>query len=429
MSSLRAVFVKEVKSLLRDRYVLFSVILAPFLALMVIGLIAILAFQGMAQQIEELESRGLPKDTFVCLEDQHDELALKLVYFLNAEVVDCDTANYRALIIVHKGFGEALRSGAPGLATIRIAVDNPLSIVSMTLMSRVDQEVKLATTKLISDLYGINATFLKSPVITVLEMRLHDKTLVESSQLALSYIYLGALIAVLALATTSMQVGALGVGIEREAKTIESLLVMPLPLWKVVVGKTGGAAIVSVLSLISLICGLFVYLYGVSRAFPAVLAGETVSINELISTSLEQLGVGAVNLALALASLALIVVLSSLIGVVLGAFFAGDVRGALTTGSYAGIAMVAPLFPIVLGYEPQPLTEALFALSPVYLPARAMILFLSGSLFEALPYMLFSFAHIPIAIALVSFAFRPAVIVSGVKGLISELRIYKKMKK
>ncbi|MEM1873451.1 MAG: ABC transporter permease [Acidilobaceae archaeon] len=413
--------VKELKSLLRDRYILFSVILAPFIALTIMGLIALLAFGGIAQQFEETGAGGLPPGTLVCLEDSGDALAKRFADLLGAEVADCDASGYRVLIVVHKGFGKALETGSPASVTLKIVADNPLSITFYMLAESASIEVNRAASLLLAEVYGINATLIAQPIAVSQEMILGDKVFSIEAQVALLNIYLGVLVVALALTVTSVQVGALSVGIEREARTIESLLVLPVPRWHVVVSKAGGVVAVSLLSIASLTVGLLVYMLGFAQALSVSIAGAETSLGELIAASLSQLGVGASGIALAAFSLVLVTVIGSLVGVILGVLFAGDIRGALTTGSYVALVMIAPLFPLLLGFEPSAVLEAVFALSPIYLPARAAMLALSGSVSKALVYVAFSLVYTVIIAALAAASFRPAIVIGGARGLLYAL--------
>jgi ABC-type Na+ efflux pump permease subunit len=112
--------VKEVKELLRDRYVLFAIILAP---LIVSPLMLGVSYVTVRQASGALEQalKKLPEDVAVVLEDPNDEVAKNVALKLGVRVeysVDGALGKHPIVIILHSGFANNILEGRQAKVTI-----------------------------------------------------------------------------------------------------------------------------------------------------------------------------------------------------------------------------------------------------------------------------------------------------------------------
>lgn len=385
-----AVAIKEFKNLVRDRYILLSVILAPFLSLIVIGSIYSIS---MRQSLEEAArvSASLPEDVVVVLEDANDSLARGIASMLNANIASSISdalEEYSVVIVFHRGFSELLESSRRGNISILVKTSKPWSVINMMRVESLTSLIEGVVRVYLSKQYNISIELLEKPIVFNVKAYVKGGELDSIETTVLLMIMLAVGIAILILGMITLQVGAISIGMEREARTAEILLALPANRWEIVAGKTAGVIIVSMLAFLSFIAGGLTYIYLILPT-TSIEAGGASSIDMVIQ-AIKPLNTQMASIILALT---LHIVNSTLVGILTGILFAGDIRGALTAGSYIGLALMAPLIPDISGFTLPATLEVVFTLTPYYPPYKLIESIVIGDYSKTVIYIIVIVAY------------------------------------
>lgn len=385
-----AVAIKEFKNLVRDRYILLSVILAPFLSLIVIGSIYSIS---MRQSLEEAArvSASLPEDVVVVLEDANDSLARGIASMLNANIapsISDALEEYSVVIVFHRGFSELLESSRRGNISILVKTSKPWSVINMMRVESLTSLIEGVVRVYLSKQYNISIELLEKPIVFNVKAYVKGGELDSIETTVLLMIMLAVGIAILILGMITLQVGAISIGMEREARTAEILLALPANRWEIVAGKTAGVIIVSMLAFLSFIAGGITYIYLILPT-TSIEAGGASSIDMVIQ-AIKPLNTQMASIILALT---LHIVNSTLVGILTGVLFAGDIRGALTAGSYIGLALMAPLIPDISGFTLPATLEVVFTLTPYYPPYKLIESIVIGDYSKTVIYIIVIVAY------------------------------------
>jgi len=190
-----------------------------------------------------------------------------------------------------------------------------------------------------------------------------------------------ALFIALILGLTVAQVGAISVAIEREARTAEVLLSMPISKTDIVAAKLVAVILIGLISILSFIVGSALYIYVAllyaSRLIPP--QPESVNIVEALSSAaLNAITSSLIEARLAIAILLFTVALATinmaLLGLIVGVLFAGDIRGATTSTGFLTVIVAVPAFfeMFIVGGQAPLWVKVLFHASPLYYPYMIM---------------------------------------------------------
>ncbi|MDM7275015.1 MAG: ABC transporter permease subunit [Thermoprotei archaeon] len=395
-----AMAVKEVKNLVRDRYVLFSIIIMPFLSMIIIGSMYSI---GLRQAVEEARGVGtrLPEDAVLVLEDPGDALAKGVASLLNANTaasVEEALERYRIIIVFHRGFSESIEGGKRANVTLIVKASKPWSISDMVAASALASTLEHVVKLYVSQRFNVSLELLVSPLNVETKPYVEGRELSPAESGFLVFTIMATAFAILILSMVTLQVGAISVGMEREARTAELLLALPANRAEIVMGKAAGAVTVSFAAFISFVAGGIVFIYFL---LPVIIIEQHVESARAAAALqiLEFLNVQTVSI-IALA-LALHIVNATLLGILVGILFAGDFRGALMASSYIGLALIAPLIPEVAGFTIPSTLEALFTLTPYYPPYKLVESLILGNYMKAPLYLAIILAYF-IVLALAS---------------------------
>jgi len=167
--------------------------------------------------------------------------------------------------------------------------------------------------------------------------------------------YIGMPLGVIMLIVVAMQIAATAVASEKEEKTLETMLTVPISRFTILVGKLAGSVIVAAVGAIAYMAGFTYYMGSFTAAFPSQAGVDLASLG-LTLTVPAYLVLGASLFVSLLSALALAIAISS---------FAEDVRSAQTMVGYLYVMLFVPM--IFLAYAdinalPLALQLALFAI-------------------------------------------------------------------
>ncbi len=369
---------KEMRELLREPSILLGVILAPLIVLPLLGVAISTAGQDIAGQAEPSQILLIDLD-----QGPYSELFKKALTSsdLNPiyEASDQEDVfhlmkknNLRAALVLGRDFSQNLLQRKTAHVNLYASLPS-LSTTELQRLSTLQSRLRSAVEKLGESLaseIGLQIAYYKAPVLVNETRILFRDSLVSPEELGgLIQLYLTISFSVplllFILLATSGTVAATSVGLEKEAKTLEILLTMPISRMTILLSKLLGSLIIAVLGATSMVIGLTIYLPSVIPSTEwASVAGITIS-------------------PLSVAVLGIILLISILAGFsigILSGVLAGDVRGGQQLASL--IQMPLLLLPFLmlfisdLNALPQHVTAALL-LNPfthMLLAVRAVIL-------------------------------------------------------
>ena len=314
--------VKELKELIRDPKILLGFIVVPLIMFPVLGYVMNLSMQTA----QESASKA------VLLVVNHDlgNNSTQFIAFLNLAVnatpipvltVDealLQLSNYSAsgIVEIPANFSQSVIARIP--VTVKFyTVFSGSGLFEGISSSIVNQMVENYNRNLAPNiLVPAQSTIVKGRIIEGIDPRVLS-SLVISQAIALP-------ITMLILLTYSMQIAATSVAMEKEEKTLETLLTLPMDRFAILAGKLSGSIIVAGIGALAYMFGFNYYIGSFTSAIPSGGSADLVSLG-LVPSLFGYLLLGVSLFVTLLSALALAVILSA---------FAQDVRSAQSLVSY-----------------------------------------------------------------------------------------------
>jgi len=413
--------VKEVKELIRDRYVLFSVILAPLLVLPLLTGVSYLAVREVGGALEKA-IRELPGNVAVVLEDPGDEMAVEVARRLGARVegsVEEAIARYPVVVVLHSNFTKNILEGKPAMVTITSRVERPYSLVEVAVVTSLAQGLRDVVSIVLMERFNVDPRLIRTPVIVESKV-LYRGELLEGTRLAQLYILnMGLAFIIFILGVIALQVGTLSIGVERESRTLELLLMLPISRVELIAGKVLGVSTISLMGFASFLVGLSITILLApvlfAEGFEGIQQPQTtmhLSPIELI----EALRTTSVTSVVAVvASIAVAMISTTILGILVGILLAGEIRGALVSGSYVALILAIPLIVEMMGLSlPTPLQVA-FITSPMYPPFKTAQMIVFGETGLATAYAIATLINVTILLAITVLMVKSERLIYGIR--------------
>ena len=332
LKGFRTIFVKELKELIRDPKILIGIIVVPVILFPAIGLVLGYAQQTAIERAQEtrlliLNNDG--EDWSQELIDYLEAVGAKPTIFENLtpqQLVDqglLKENNATQFIEIPQGFSENMTRHFAGdtniTATVNVYGEFALGGIF----------TNIGSTAITSVVYSFNRYVAPDALLTTQSSIIKGEIQENVDPAALSALLISQSIilpiTIMILLTYSMQIAATSVAMEKEEKTLETLLTVPVDRFSILMGKLSSSALVAGL-------GALTYLIGYSYLFGSITSGfsTTGSSLDLAALGLAPTAFGYVLLGITLfvtllAGLALAVIMSA---------FAEDVRGATALVGY-----------------------------------------------------------------------------------------------
>jgi len=314
--------VKELKELIRDPKILLGFIVVPLIMFPVLGYVMNLSMQTA----QESASKA------VLLVVNHDlgNNSTQFIAFLNLAVnatpipvstVDealLQLSNYSAsgIVEIPANFSQSVIARIP-VSVKFYTVFSGSGLFEGISSSIVNQMVENYNRNLAPNiLVPAQSTIVKGKIIEGIDPRVLS-SLVISQAIALP-------VTMLILLTYSMQIAATSVAMEKEEKTLETLLTLPMDRFAILAGKLSGSIIVAGIGALAYMFGFNYYMGSFTSAIPSGGSADLVSLG-LVPSLFGYLLLGVSLFVTLLSALALAVILSA---------FAQDVRSAQSLVSY-----------------------------------------------------------------------------------------------
>ena len=335
LKGFQTILVKELKELIRDPKILIGMIVLPLIMLPVLG-----AVLGYAAQTAQEQAQ---KATFLVVNNDGGNWSQTFIAFLNTSIktiVINDTTPQQVLeqdlltqnnstqfIEIPAGFSANMTAHAAGnlnvTATVNVyGVFQGGGIFSDIASSGITVLVSSFNRYIAPDLVRTTqSTIIKGEIQTGIDpATLSSLMMLQSFALPVT---------IMIMLTYSMQIAATSVAMEKEEKTLETLLTVPVDRFAILMGKLSSTIIVAGVASVTVMIG---YNY--------VLGSMTLSIPSAMSIDLVKLGLVPSPFGYLLLGISLfITLLSGLALAVIMSAFAEDVRGAT--------ALVGYIYPLI----------------------------------------------------------------------------------
>jgi len=394
---------KELKEIIRDPRLFLAMILLPILIMPVMGI----AFQGFISQASE-STKGEIKIAVINLDEGNisemilnspdfnialNSLNISLIYLNDLGISSVNTSidyvinngSIRALIVFPANFTYCINTQSPIRLSVYyfIAKGNPSSIAAVssriTIFTQLLKQV-ISTYVILHIDPNANPIFIQNPLTsepnTIYEGKIIRNTPPELIMQAFFMQTLMMPIAVMMLLSIAIQFAATSVASEKEQKTLEILLTMPIDRETILFGKLTGSILVAILGTIGYAIGFQFYMQSITSPM-----GET----EGIQINLSEIGLSIDPFGFALMAASLFLSLLAILALVMIlASFAEDVRTAqsLTSFIFMPVMLVGffAIFAIAVGISASWMQIMLFIpftspmIAPLYIISKQYVL-------------------------------------------------------
>ncbi len=278
---------KEIKNTLRDKKVIITSIIMPLVIFAAMGFIYGFAFSKTAEVVKEKVKTAT---LYVCDLDGGVFSSLFMNYSKNfakeIDVVhDCsldslkealEVKNYTLAIMVPEGASNNLTALKP----VKIVVMGKVTGISFSSMAStgiisgfVSGLNSYVRTYIITK-HGLDPAFTVNPVTSVESVLFRGNAIPPEVLGSLSMVSFMFVFAPLIVISTSLGVAASSMAVENEEKTLEVLLSLPIPRFRIVLAKLTGTMVIVLLSTASFMAGFMIYIYSIMSAFGSFSSGS-----------------------------------------------------------------------------------------------------------------------------------------------------------
>lgn len=389
LSGLRNIITKEVKELIRDPRILLGIILVPLLMFPLMGFMIRTSQEAAMESMKNISVAVIDLDKGAFVQNLTDILKFYgnfKVETLNASSIDevasdVQDSNVTAVIVIPEDFSENLTNGVRaelkvygvfrggGIAESGTfsAVNSLLQLFEQTLINQAIEDASLEPEVVLDPVIISAKSIVKGEPV---DMNPDALFAVAMSQ------FFGFPFAIMMLIILAMQLAATSVASEKEEKTLETLLSLPISRFTVLIGKLTGSVIVAALGAVATIVGVIYYVGSITFGAPTQMPVDLNAIG---------LAPGLLGYAILGASL-FVSLLSALALAVVVSVFAEDVRGAQSLLGFVYLPLFIPMIVLMFAdINTLPLTIRVILLAIPFthpmLAARAMT---TGDYFTAI---------------------------------------------
>ena len=331
---------KELKELVRDPKILLGMIIVPLIMFPVLGAVMNFSVQTVQEQAAKASLLVLNNDggnwSEVLISSLNVSLRVFVVNDTSPEDVlaqDLLTAhNTTQFAEIPLGFSENLTARMQGNLNVRgrlnfYSVFSGTSLFASVGSSMVDYLVSEFNRQLAPDVVGTG----KSTIINGKIQKDVDPAMLSSLMISQA---IAMPITIMILLTYSMQIAATSVAMEKEEKTLETVLTLPMDRFAILMGKLSGSIVVAALGAVAYMIGFNYYMSSITGAIPTATSIDLVSLG-LVPSVFGYFLLGVSLFVTLLSALALAVIMSA---------FAENVRSAQSLVSYIYPLIFLPSF-------------------------------------------------------------------------------------
>lgn len=349
LKGLRNIVAKEVKEMVRDPRILLGIVLGPLLILPLMGVMIRTSQEAAMESMKNISVAVINLDNKAFAQNLTDFLGIHglKVEQLDASSIedvasDVQNSNFTAVIIIPENFSQNLTNGEKGELMI-YGVFRGSGITESATFSAVNSLLQLYEQSLINQTLEEKSL---DPKVVLDPVHISSKSIVKGKPIdintealfavAMSQFF-GFPFAIIFLVILAMQLAATSVASEKEEKTLETLLSLPISRFTMLVGKLMGSVIVAAVGAVATIVGVIYYVGSFSFGAPTQVIVDLNQIG-LAPGLFGYVVLGASLFVSLLSALALAVVVS---------VFAEDVRGAQSLLGFVYLPVFLPMLALM----------------------------------------------------------------------------------
>jgi ABC-2 type transport system permease protein len=339
---------KEVKEMVRDPRILLGMILAPLLIFPLLGFVLRTSTESMQESLRTVSIAVADFDSGAVAKNLTD--FLKSTPNVRVEVITeqsidkialaVQESNVTSLIIIPAGFSNNITEGTTGdLKVYGVfrggGITESLTLsVTQSLLSGFERALSL---QIASTKFPENPDTVLDPISVSQSSIVRGKPENVDPTALYSFAqaqFFGLPLALFMLIILAMQLAATSVATEKEEKTLETLMSLPLSRFTLLMGKLAGSTVVAAIGAVATILGVIYYMGSFTFGAPTTQAIDLVAVG-LAPSLLSYVILGISVFVALLSALALAVVVS---------VFAEDVRGAQSLLGFVYTPLLIPMF-------------------------------------------------------------------------------------
>lgn len=339
---------KEVKEMIRDPRILLGMILAPLLIFPLLGFVLRTSTESMQESLRTVSiavadfDGGVVAKNFTDFLKSMSNVRVETITEQNIDkiAVAVQESNATSLIIIPAGFSANITEGTQGdLKVYGVfrggGITESLTLsVTQSLVSGFQQALSL---QIASTKFPENPDAVLNPISVTQSSIVKGKLENVDPSALYSFAqaqFFGLPLALFMLIILAMQLAATSVATEKEEKTLETLMSLPLSRFTLLMGKLAGSTVVAAIGAVATILGVIYYMGSFTFGAPAQQAIDLVAVG-LAPSLLSYVILGISVFVALLSALALAVVVS---------VFAEDVRGAQSLLGFVYTPLLIPMF-------------------------------------------------------------------------------------
>lgn len=351
MGSLTSITLKEIKELVRDPKILFGVVLMPLLLFPVMGS----AIQVSQQSVE----RAIVTSTFAVYTDDSGVVTSTMLDYLKTNrtvsVIQANGLNQAlaqfqgttsgAMIYIPSGFSENVTTGVKGkmiiygnIKNMNIAETQSTNVVG-TLVNIYSYYYSIARIDSLLQAAGEVASpdAIRTPISIDYQSIIKGNVLNISPDAIISVVMNQSImlpIMIMVMVMFAIQMAATSIALEKEQKTLETLMTLPVGRLTILGGKLAGSIVIAVVGAIAYMIGFGYYM------------GSAMSFAQLSTVNLGGAGIGIQPVGYVLLGINIFVTLVSALAMAISlAVFTDNVRSAQ---SLTGVLVVPIILPAII---------------------------------------------------------------------------------
>jgi ABC-2 type transport system permease protein len=347
LKGLLNIIIKEVKEMIRDPKILLGIIIVPLLIFPIMGFAVQTSMKSAEQTLEKTSIALMDQDEGPVAESLGNYLLAFGFTVSHLDDMSLDQAitriqdtNITNLVIIPSGFSQNITEGGTASLTIYTPFEGGGGIAASAQSSAITSllasfEKAIVDQRITEAFPEANSTEILNPI------RLSEKSIVKGKRADVSPDVLFGLmmsqsmampIGIMMLLVFAMQLASTAVASEKEEKTLETLLTMPIDRTTILAGKLTGSVIVAVVGALAYLIGFSYYM----NSFMGMIPTGTVDLAAMgLEPTIASYAIMGVSLFMTLLSaLALAISLS---------VFADDVRGAQALVGPLSMLFILPM--------------------------------------------------------------------------------------
>jgi len=348
---------KEIKELLMEKSILIGIVIIPLIMFPIMGALTSLGVGAAAQRamggltiaVADFDQSNLTAEMLPKMLEEEGLRVVNLSCSTSEECIQAAQAgNLEFLIIIPSGFTQNFTAGVRG-AIEAVYLIKSFTISDLTISGKISSALMDAFRALAEKIHGkeVNPEFFQSPISQkplVIYFGKRIQAPIETIGSAFLTVLIGLPLVAVVIASYASSIAATSIALEKESKTLEVLLTMPVSRVTILLSKLLGTFLIVLLGTISFIVGFGIY--------SLIFAGTMLSISPptepaAVNLTLPPIQPSPIFLPILLAAIFITMIMTTCIGLLVG-ILGSDVRSAQQLVGAISFPLLMPPFFILM---------------------------------------------------------------------------------